>query len=244
MMEPMSGREFLRELRRPERKVDVPVIMLSASSEPNDIAFAQQFRISGWLTKPIALPELLRQISTVLTLSANCAPLDTGFELDAGRLAERYRSKITDDLRILDEALLAMQNIKEIDSSSWAAAAQRGTTWALVDRVMHNIKGQAGSFNLDLITFIAALGQELTRPMANSNFLVRNHHDAVHPAVVALVEAMRIVLQNGIRGDGGQIGERLLEKLRGHTRPIRAGLESDAEGRAGPPRTSRPPVSS
>src|SRR5580692_7051351 len=48
MMLPMSGYEFLRELRRPERAIKVPVIVLSAGSEPRDVAMAQQFTISGW----------------------------------------------------------------------------------------------------------------------------------------------------------------------------------------------------
>src|SRR5580698_5332340 len=68
MMLPMSGCEFLRELRRPERAIKVPVIALSASSEPRDVAMARQFTISGWLTKPIALPELRRLIPEGLTL--------------------------------------------------------------------------------------------------------------------------------------------------------------------------------
>jgi two-component system chemotaxis response regulator CheY len=70
MMEPMSGLEFLRELRRPERAFDVPVIMLTASSEAEDVALAQRFKISGWLVKPIALPKMLERISGVLSLSA------------------------------------------------------------------------------------------------------------------------------------------------------------------------------
>ena len=102
MMAPMSGYEFLRELRRPERAIKVPVIVLSASSEPRDVAMAQQFNISGWLTKPIALPELMRQISSVLALPAGKFAADPDFGIDAERLTERYRSKLADDLRLLE----------------------------------------------------------------------------------------------------------------------------------------------
>src|SRR5258708_3256964 len=62
-MEPMSGLEFLRELRRPERRLNVPVIMLTANSESLDIAKARKLDISGWLVKPIALPKLLERVS-------------------------------------------------------------------------------------------------------------------------------------------------------------------------------------
>jgi two-component system, chemotaxis family, chemotaxis protein CheY len=227
MMTPMSGFEFLRELRRPERRIDVPVIVLSASSDPRDVAMAQQFAISGWLTKPIALPELIRQISTVLTLSAVSPSIDQDLSAEVERLTERYRSKLVDDLRMLEEALAGMQHVKDNDGSVWAAAAERKPTWALVDRIMHNIKGQAGSFNFNLVTSVAALGQELTRPLAGSTNMVHRHHDDVYRCAVALVQAMRLILQNGIRGDGGQVGNRLLEKLRSHTEKVRSRLVSE-----------------
>jgi len=57
--------------------------------------------------------------------------------------------------------------------------------------------------------------------------LVHRHHDEVQRCVVALVQAMRLVLQNGIRGDGGTIGERLLDKLRSHTAQSRSRLVAD-----------------
>jgi two-component system chemotaxis response regulator CheY len=227
MMTPMSGLEFLRELRRPERRIKVPVIVLSASSDPRDMALARQFSISGWLTKPITLPELIRQISAVLTLSAVSPSLDQDLAEEVERLTERYRSKLADDLRLLDEALAGMKHVEDSDGSGWAAAAERKPTWALVDRIMHNIKGQAGSFNFGLVTSVAMLGQEMTRPLAGSTNLVFRHHDGAHRCVAALVQAMRLVLQNEIRGDGGQIGARLLEKLRSHTEQIRSRLVSD-----------------
>jgi CheY-like chemotaxis protein len=227
MMLPMSGLEFLRELRRPERAMKVPVIVLSASSEPSDVAMAQQFSISGWLTKPITLPELIKQISATLALSAEKFVIEQDFSADIEPLMERYRSKLADDLRLLESALAGMQHPHESDSASWAAAAGRASSWELVDRIMHNIKGQAGSFGFGLITSIAALGQELTRPMGGNTKLVHRHHEGVQRSVVALVQAMRLVLQNGIRGDGGSIGERLLEKLRTHTGQSRGRLVTD-----------------
>jgi two-component system chemotaxis response regulator CheY len=227
MMLPMSGLEFLRELRRPERAIKVPVIVLSASSDPRDMATAQQYSISGWLTKPITLPELIKRISGALALPAEKLAVEQDFSADVAPLTERYRSKLADDLLLLESALAGMQQPDEGDSAGWAAAAERASSWALVDRTMHNIKGQAGTFDFGLITSIAALGQELTRPMGGNIKLVHRHHEDVQRSVVALVQAMRLVLQNGIRGDGGSIGERLLEKLRTHTERSRGGLVAD-----------------
>lgn len=227
-MAPMSGLEFLRELRRPERALKVPVIMLTASSEPQDVALAQPFNISGWLIKPIALPQLIERVSAVLTLSAQNLTLDKGYADEVARLAEQYRAKLVNDLRDLDDALAAMQRNKVQPGSSWAAAADRASTWALVDRILHNIKGQAGSFGYNLITSVAALGQLLTRALPDDINLIHNHHDEVLRCVKALVEAMRLILQNDIRGDGGAVGERLLAKLRDYVGQVRTKYAASA----------------
>jgi two-component system chemotaxis response regulator CheY len=226
-MEPMSGLDFLRELRRPERGLSVPVIMLTANSAPLDIASARKLDISGWLVKPIALPQLLERISVVLSLSAKSLASEKELAAEVERLAEHFRAGLVNDLRDLDDALAAMRKTNPI--SPWAAAANRGPGWAQVDRILHNIKGQAGSFGYDLITSVAALGQELSRPLSGNTQLIFHNHDEAHRGVTALVQAMRLVLQNEIRGDGDQVGARLLEKLRGFTEKARACLIAGAE---------------
>src|SRR5258708_17640469 len=95
--------------------------------------------------------------------------------------------------------------------SPWTAAADRASAWHRVDRILHNIKGQAGSFGYGLITELAALGQALTRKIGGNARMVFQHHDQAHRCVTALVLAMRLVLQNEIRGDGGDVGARLLD---------------------------------
>jgi two-component system, chemotaxis family, chemotaxis protein CheY len=225
-MEPMSGLDFLRELRRPERGVTVPVIMLTANSEPMDIALARKLNISGWLVKPIALPKLIERISAVLSLSAMTLPSDPDRVAETQRQAEHYRARLVDQLRDLDDALAAARKHGIGATSPWAAAADRASNWAQIDRILHDIKGQAGSFGYDLITSLAALGQELSRMLSGNAQLIYHHHDDNHRGVTALVQAMRLVLQNEIRGDGGPVGARLLEKLRSYTEQARAAMVS------------------
>jgi two-component system, chemotaxis family, chemotaxis protein CheY len=228
MMEPMSGLDFLRELRRPERAVHVPVIMLTASSEPRDVLLAQPFKISAWLVKPIVPRQLVEQIGAVLTLPDQSLKLDKELGAEVQRLAEQYRAKLANDLLDLEDALAAMQNSKT-PASGWAVAADRVSSWAVVDRILHNIKGQAGSFGYGLVTSVAALGQELTRPVRGNVSLIHQHHDELHRCVTALVQAMRLVLQTEIRGDGGQVGERLIAKLHSYTGRVRAKFDATAE---------------
>jgi two-component system chemotaxis response regulator CheY len=222
-MEPMSGLEFLRELRRPERALNMPVIMLTASSEPQDVILAQQFKISAWLVKPIVPRQLVERIGTVLSLPDKSLSLDIDLGIEVARLADRYRAKLVNDLRDLDDALVAAQR-NSVQRS--ATVGECAASWPPVVRILHNIKGQAGTFGYGLVTSVAALGLEVTSALLNNIDLIADHHDELHRCVNALVQAMRLVLQNEIRGDGGQIGERLLAKLRGYTGAFRARLDS------------------
>jgi HPt (histidine-containing phosphotransfer) domain-containing protein len=199
--------------------------MLTASSERRDMALAHPFKISGWLVKPIALPQLIERISAVLYPAAPTVVLENSDPAEIERLSEQYRARLINDLRDVDDALAAMRRADPVVSSSWNTAAERGSSWVVIDRLLHNIKGQAGTFGYGLITSVAALGQTLTRPMNDNVKLVFHHHDEVHRCILALVQAMRLVMQNEIRGDGGQVGERLLDKLRTYTEQARAKFE-------------------
>lgn len=77
-----------------------------------------------------------------------------------------------------------------------------------VFQVAHDMKGQGGSFGYDLITVI---GNQLCR------FLEKVDRSKVGPSEVEIIrvhiDAMRVVISNRIRGDGGKIGRELLAGL-------------------------------
>lgn len=60
-----SGFETLEELRRQERWRFLPVLILSASSQPQDIEKAHRLGASGYLIKPSALGELTEMMKAV-----------------------------------------------------------------------------------------------------------------------------------------------------------------------------------
>jgi two-component system, chemotaxis family, chemotaxis protein CheY len=212
MMEPMSGLAFLRELRRPERKASVPVIMLTAISDPKDILQAQALGISGWLVKPITPQQLLNTIGAVLSLPDKNLSLTVDLVEEVEHLAERYRAKLADDLRTIEQILAAMPQQDRSISSSCIA----------ITRILHGIKGQGGTFGFALVTAIAALGQELMRSLEGDIEQLYRNRDELTRCISALVGAIRLVLQNDIRGDGGKAGERLLDKLRSYTSQVHA----------------------
>lgn len=72
--------------------------------------------------------------------------------------------------------------------------------------VAHNIKGQGSSFGFQLMTRLGNSLCRLTRPK-------RFFPDADLNLVAAHLDAMRLVLTQEIRGDGGAPGEKLAQRL-------------------------------
>jgi len=65
-MPTMNGREVLRHLRADPGLKDIPVIMLTARSAPEDVAAALAFGIADYVTKPFDFAELIEKVQTVL----------------------------------------------------------------------------------------------------------------------------------------------------------------------------------
>jgi diguanylate cyclase (GGDEF)-like protein len=64
----MSGYEVCRAIRRTHSKLELPVLLLSAKSEPDDVAAAAEAGANDLLAKPIRKAELLSRVTTLLTL--------------------------------------------------------------------------------------------------------------------------------------------------------------------------------
>jgi DNA-binding response OmpR family regulator len=62
----MNGHEMLEHLRSSPELKDIPVIMLTALAEPQDIAKASSYSIEDYVTKPFDFNELMEKIKNVL----------------------------------------------------------------------------------------------------------------------------------------------------------------------------------
>jgi two-component system, chemotaxis family, chemotaxis protein CheY len=241
IMEPMSGLEFLRELRRPERGIRTPVIMLSGVSDPRDMLLAQPFRIGGWLIKPISSMALIERVFAVLELPEKSLTLDKDLHAEVVQVAARYRAKVTDDLGEIEQMLKllatraalpelpnAVLEIKDGRRVMTSRAADPNEelrrSWRTIERIVHGIKGQAGSFGFDLITSIAELGQVLMRSLNGDMHAVHRNGRELHKYLSTLVQSIRLVLEKEIRGDGGVVGQRLMDRLRLYSDQVRAGM--------------------
>jgi len=62
----MDGHQMLSHLRNDPELKDVPVIMLTARCEPEDVTTASGYGVSGYVTKPFDFAELKEKIANVL----------------------------------------------------------------------------------------------------------------------------------------------------------------------------------
>jgi len=62
----MNGYEMLEHLRKNPQLKDIPVIMLTAMCEAQDIAKASSYGIADYVTKPFDFTELMEKITNVL----------------------------------------------------------------------------------------------------------------------------------------------------------------------------------
>jgi len=66
----MDGYEMLEQLRKNPQLKDIPVIMLTAMCEAQDITKASSYSIADYVTKPFDFTELVEKISNALEKKA------------------------------------------------------------------------------------------------------------------------------------------------------------------------------
>lgn len=112
-------------------------------------------------------------------------------------MGDAYLEWVQDDLARLEAAYKGL-----------VASSGDGTKEADdVFQVAHDIKGQGGSFGFDLMTVIA---NELCRLIERQ----KNFGGAEKEAVKVHIDALKLVIQEGMRGDGGPGGQALVEGIR------------------------------
>jgi len=67
-MPEMNGYDVCRNLKLDEKFKDIPVVMLTAKFQPNDIKFGEEMGVDLYITKPPELEPLLRDIKALLRL--------------------------------------------------------------------------------------------------------------------------------------------------------------------------------
>jgi len=68
----MNGHEMLAQLRKHPDLKDIPVIMVTAFCEQQDIATASSYGIADYVTKPFDFPDLMAKIANTLGNKNSC----------------------------------------------------------------------------------------------------------------------------------------------------------------------------
>lgn len=68
MMPEMNGYDVCRKLKIDEKYRNIPIIMLTAKFQPNDVEFGKEMGADAYLTKPLELRMLSRKIDALLRL--------------------------------------------------------------------------------------------------------------------------------------------------------------------------------
>jgi hypothetical protein len=157
----------------------------------------------------------VERVRSVMHLPDQVFSLEADLGVDFGVIGRQYRERLKQDLDDLTRIVAKLPNqVMRVHDS-----------WISMIKIFHRIKGQAATFNLDLITEIAALGQGLLRAVEEDFDAAPKMDAELYRPLAALAGAMTLVLQNNIEGDGGAVGQRLLAKLRSITEPVRVALE-------------------
>lgn len=65
-MEPMSGFELLKKVRADDKLKDIPFLMVTAESKPENVAAAKQAGVSNYIVKPFNAETLKSKLVAIL----------------------------------------------------------------------------------------------------------------------------------------------------------------------------------
>ena len=77
MLPEMDGYDVCRKLKIDEKYKGIPIILLTAKFQPNDVEFGKEMGADAYLTKPLDLDVLLNLINTFLDVKQKKRPKKT-----------------------------------------------------------------------------------------------------------------------------------------------------------------------
>jgi hypothetical protein len=108
-------------------------------------------------------------------------------------MADQYLDWVQDDLKRIDSAYEILK----------AATGDRTEEIDGVFQVAHDMKGQGGSFGYDLVT---AIGNQLCRLIEK----LETYGDPEVNAIRVHIDAMKLVIGQKMKGNGGKAGDQIL----------------------------------
>lgn|GEM_PF-1355388 len=215
-MEPMDGLSFLAAARAERHNTNFKTIMLTAGSPETTKEALHALRIDAWLFKPISAARLIDAIGAVLGGRIEAVMPEADTDRVLAEIAERYHAKLASDVQVL------------LDLTNKLPGPDYRLSWRALRRLLHDMKGQAGTFGLDLVTVLAGMGDDLLRQAGEAAAYGTPPHAELNRAMQVIASAIAMVVQTNMRGSGGAAGEKLVAKLEAFLGPVRALVHVDA----------------
>lgn len=221
-MEPMDGLTFLQKLRETPKGAEMPVIMLTASSDEAQAYRARELKVASWLVKPIVPSSLPRLVAAAIGLAAPQVAEDCLQDLAAA-----YEASLPNELGTL-AAITGRIDAGALSFDDYAPD--------LLGR-LHKLKGQAGMLGYPLLGEIAAWLHDLLRPAIGQRVVLASLGSEINRVLRIGGGAMLLIAERKLRGDGGAAGQRIKEQLGTFARDLQkrvlaAAAEAEAEARA------------
>lgn len=129
-----------------------------------------------------------------------------GLDPRALERAEAAMTVFKDTIDFAAQAAPEMAKLQDLLVTLLANRDQMGTLLPKMFEIVHDLRGQGASFGYPLVTRI---GSSLCRYVERHE----NHAQADADIVRAHVDALRAVMGNKLKGDGGEIGQKIAEGL-------------------------------
>lgn len=213
-MEPMDGLVFLEKLRATAKGMEMPVIMLTASSDEAQAYRARELKVASWLVKPIVPSSLPRLVAAAIGLAAPQVKEDCLQDLAAA-----YEASLPNELGTL-AAITARVDAGALSFDQYAPD--------LLGR-LHKLKGQAGMLGYPLLGELAAWLHDLLRPAIGQPAVLAALGGEINKVLRIGGGAMLLIAERKLRGDGGAAGQRIKDQLGTFARDLQKRVVAAAE---------------
>jgi len=213
-MEPIDGLTLVARARADQPDAGFKVLMLTAGEPESGHGNLKELGIDAWLFKPISGTRLIEAVGAVLGGRIEAVMPEADTDRVLAEIALRYRGKLDTDVALLGE--LAARFAQAADDDRETVRRLR--------RLLHDMRGQAGTFGLDLVTHLATVGDELLARAAEARAYGVSAHEGVARALQVVATAVAMVVKAQLRGDGGATGQELMARIEAFVAPLRAQL--------------------
>ena len=212
-MEPMDGLALLAQARAELPGTRFKAIMLTAGS-PDHLQSVRDLHIDAWLFKPITGTRLIEAVGAVLGGRIEAVMPEAETDRVLAEIAARYRIKLETDVALLADLAARFAQSAHDDRE----------TIRHLRRLLHDMRGQAGTFGLDLVTALAGIGDELLARAGEARAYGVSSHAELARAVQVIATDVGMVVKAGLTGDGGKTGAELMAKIGAFVAPLRQSL--------------------